>query len=172
MLVLYRSLLRLYPAEYFREYASEMTWVFEQAKEAAHTKKLTARVSFYAREILGAVGGAVRQHFFGRWDWNSSRRLNMEFRFPRSTVFLMWVILAGVLLAIAEAKKIALPYGPTEIRSVWSMLPWFIVVSAVLVCCATAIGWGILFALNRTGMQRLENMQSGTDSNGSDSGSF
>lgn len=164
MLAIYRSLLRLYPAKYFREYAAEMTWVFEQAKDAAGTKKLTSRVRFYAREITGVIGGAVRQRFFGPWDSNASRRFNMEFRFPRSTVFLMWVILVGVLLAIAEAKKIALPYGPTETRSVWSMLPWFIVACAVLVCCATAVAWGILFALKRTGMHRLENMQTGMHS--------
>jgi hypothetical protein len=164
VLAVYRTLLRLYPAEYFREYAAEMTWVFEQAKEDTRAKKLTARMLFCAHEICGVIGGATRQRLFGCWDSNSSRRFNMEFRFPRSTVFLMWVILAGVLLAIAEAKNIALPYGPTETRSVWSMLPWFIVVSAVLVCCATAITWGILFALKRTGMHRLENMQIGMHS--------
>lgn len=161
MLDVYRTLLRLYPAEYFREYAAEMTSVFEQAENATCTKNFGARVLFCTREITGVIGGAMRQRLLGRSDPSSLRRFNMEFRFPRSTVFLMWLILAGVLLAIAEAKNIALPYGPTETRSVWSILPWFIVVSAVLVCCATAIAWGILFALKRTGMHRLENMQTG-----------
>lgn len=81
-----------------------------------------------------------------------------EFRFPRSTIFLMWVILAGLLLAIAEAKKIAMQYGPADSRSVWTMLPGFIIAAAVLLGAAGATVWGILFALKRTGVQRLENL--------------
>src|SRR5262245_45495985 len=160
MLTVYRTLLRLYPADYFREYAAEMTWVFAQASEAAHTESLRSRVLFYRREISGVISSALRQRLFGRWDWNSSGRFSMrpEFRFPRSTIFLMWVILAGVLLAIAEAKTIALPYGPSQTRSVWSMLPWFIVVAVMLVSATVGVAWGILFALRRTGMQRLERL--------------
>ena len=158
MLTIYRSLLRLYPADYFREFAAEMTWVFAQANEAVRTESLRSRVLFYTREISGVISGALRQRLFGRREWNSSGRFTMEFRFPRSTIFLMWVILAGVLLAIAEAKTIALPYGPTQTRSVWSMLPWFIVVAVVLVSATVAVAWGILFALRRTGMQRLERL--------------
>lgn len=165
MLALYRSLLRLYPVDYFREYADEMACVFTQANEAVCTKKPSARILFCAREISGVIFGALRQRLFGSLNWNFSRRFDMhpEFRFPRSTIFLMWVILAGVLLAIAEAKNIGLQYGPTEMRSVWSMLPWFIVVAVVLVCGAGAAAWGILYALRRTGMHRMENLD--TNSN-------
>jgi hypothetical protein len=158
VLALYRSLLRLYPADYFREYAAEMTRVFTQASEEAHKKRLAGRLLFFTREISGVIGGALRQRFFGGWGWNSSRRFDMEFRFPRSTIFLMWVILAGVLLAIEKAKVIAMPYGPTHMRSAWSMLPWFIVLTVVVVSGAGATVWGILFALRRTGMHRLENL--------------
>jgi hypothetical protein len=165
MLALYRSLLRMYPAEYFREYGAEMTWVFAQAKEAACAQSFRSRLLFYIREILGLISSALRQRLFGRCDWNSSRRFAMrpEFRFPRSTIFLMCVILAGVLLAIAEAKTVALPYGPTEVRSVWSMLPWFSVVAVVLVCVTVGVTWGILFALRRTGMQRLERLDTASN---------
>ena len=158
MLALYRSLLRLYPAEYFREYGAEMTWVFAHANEAERRKKLSARLPFYARELSGVIGGALRQRLFGDWDWNASRRLDMEFRFPRSTVVLMWVILAGVLMTIAEAKKIAMAYGPNETRSVWSMLPWFPVSTLLVICLAVAAAWGILYALRRTGVHRMEKL--------------
>ena len=85
-----------------------------------------------------------------------------EFRFPRSAVFLMWVILGGVFLTIAEAKKIAVLYGPAETKSVWSMLPWFPVVVVLSVFGAVSIGWFVLFALRRTGVQRLENLDATT----------
>jgi hypothetical protein len=164
MLVIYRSLLRLYPAAHFREYAAEMTWVFTQANEAVRNERLRARMLFRLREVVGLVGGAVHQRLFGSCDWNSSRRFAMrpEFRFPRSTIFLMWVILAGLMLAIAEAKKIAMQYGPADARSVWTMLPGFIVWAVVLVAGAGAAVWGILFALRRTGVQRLENLDTGS----------
>lgn len=160
MLVLYRSLLRLYPAAYYSEYGDEMVWVFTQASQAAHRKDLSARVAFYTNEILGVIAGALRQHLFGGSNLNFSRRSDMrpEFRFPRSTVFLMWVILAGVFLAIAEAKKIAVPYGPGDTRTLWSMLSWFPVVVVLLVFGAVGVAWFVLFALRRTGVQRLENL--------------
>lgn len=158
MLALYRSLLRLYPAEYFREYGAEMTWVFAHANEAERGKKLPARIPFYTRELSGVIGGALRQRLFGDWDWNASRRPDMEFRFPRSTVVLMWVILAGVLMAIAEAKKIGLAYGPNETKSLWSMLPWFPLWTLMAICLAVAVTWAILYALRCTGVHRMEKL--------------
>lgn len=165
MLVLYRRLLRLYPGAYWREYGAEMVWVFTQANQDANRNEFSVRVLFYTKEILGVITGALKQRLFGYSDWNSSRRFDMrpEFRFPRSAVFLMWVILAGVFLAIAEAKKIAMLYGPTETRSVWSMLPWFPVVIVLLVFAAVSIGWFVLFALRRTGVQRLENLDTASE---------
>lgn len=163
MLGFYRRLLRLYPTDYFREYGAEMSGVFAQAEEDARGRRFTARLAFYAREISGAIAGAMRQRLFGS-ELNSSRRLNMQFRFPRSTVVLMWVILAGLLLAIAEAKTIAMKYAPGDTRTVWNMLPWFIVMAAVAVCGAAAGTWAILYALRRTGVHRMENLVTGSRS--------
>src|SRR5579884_3926143 len=161
MLVLYRGLLRLYPADYFREYGAEMTLVFAQANDAVAQKKLTERAIFHAREVSGLIKGALQERLFGSYDSSSSRRSDMRFRFPRSTVFLMWVILAGVLLAIAEAKLIATQYGAVESRSMWSMLSWFPLAVVLLIFAAAGAVWGILFALQRTGIHRLEKMQTG-----------
>jgi hypothetical protein len=156
MLAFYRKLLRLYPPGYFREYGEEMSWVFARTSDDVAAKKLVAQCVFYTHEFSGVIAGAVRQRLLG-FD-GSSRRLEMEFRFPRSTVVLMWVILAGLLMAIAEAKIVAMRYGAIETRTVWNMLPWFIVVAAVLVCGAGAAVWGVLYALRRTGMHRMEKL--------------
>jgi hypothetical protein len=162
MLVLYRSLLRLYPAAYFREYGGEMTQVFAQAEAEMREKTRRARVSFCFREVTGLVVGAVGQRFCPAGDWNM-RRFDMrpEFRFPRSTVVLMWVILAAVVLAIDKAKTIVnMKKGfPLEIRTVWNLLPWWLLFALLLVLAAVAVGWGILFALRQTGMHRLERLE-------------
>jgi hypothetical protein len=165
MLALYRSLLRLYPAAYFREYGGEMILVLAQAHADMRKQTRGARVSFCFREVTGLVVGAVRQRFCGPGDWNGMRRFDMrpEFRFPRSTVVLMWVILAGVVLTIDQAKTIVrVKEGlPPGITAAWGSL--WLLFAPLLVLAAAAAGWGILFALRRTGMHRLEKMQTGPE---------
>lgn len=164
MLAIYRSLLRLYPTAYFREYAGEMTWVFAQAQTEVREKALPVRALFCFREITGLVAGALRQRLFGP-NWNLSRRFSMrpEFRFPRSTVFLMCVILAGVIWAIEKAKVIQMKYGPAATVAVWDPLPWSLLLALGLVLAAVAAAWGVLFALRQTGMHRLGNVQTWTE---------
>ena len=164
-LTVYGWLLCLYPVNYRSEFGEEMTSIFREARSAL-SPTLTPKISFYRREFCGLLSGALYAHFdrlFG--PAIPFRRIDMQpqFRFPRSTIFLMSVILAGVLLAIAEAKNVGLQYGATETRSVWSMLPWFIIVAVVLVCVTIGLAWGILFALRRTGMQRLERLDTASN---------
>jgi hypothetical protein len=164
MLALYRKLLHLYPADYFREYATEMALVFSQAQGDTREKNFVDRWSFYLREISGVLTGALRQHLFGPSDWNGIRRFDMrsEFRFPRSTVFLMCVILAGVELAIHEAMNIVqMKEGfPPVTTAAWLFHALLGLLSAVvLLLVGVAAVWGILFALQRTGMHRLGNVQ-------------
>src|SRR3989442_21414 len=109
MLEFYKFLLRLYPWPYRREYADEMRGVFLHARGDVNRRKVAARIYFYAHETGGLVVGALREHFHcNDWNltsWNLTRRFDMrpEFRFPRSTIVLMLVILAGVVLAIEKA---------------------------------------------------------------------
>jgi hypothetical protein len=165
MVRLYQCLLRLYPAAHRLEFGDEMQWVFAQAK-ADLDCGLLRRLGFYWREFSGLVYGAAQSHFrhhFGIHDWLPFRRWNMRpgFRFPRSTVFLMCVILAGVVLAIDQAKTVVqmkkgLPPGPL---AVFDATLWSALIGLLLVGAAAATVWGILFALHRTGMQRMDNIE-------------
>jgi hypothetical protein len=164
MLRVYRSLLYLYPADYRHEFGDEMECVFLQAEADVAGRARLSRASFRIREVSGLLSGAVQGHLrrlFGFHESHPLRRLNMrpQFRFPRSTVFMMFVILAGVLLAIEKAKTIQLKYGPQEVMAIWNSLPWFLFLFPAMACAVVAAGWGILFALRRSGMHRLANVQ-------------
>jgi hypothetical protein len=160
---LYRRLLYLYPTGHRHEYAVEMAVVFREAEDALAGKHLVLRCSFYAREISGVLAGALREHvrgLLGLSRWISFRRFDMrpDFRFPRSTVFLMAVILAGVLLTIEKATAIEIRYGGS-LGTVWPSLPWFFVFMLLTMGGLAVIVWAILFALRRTGSHRLANVQ-------------
>jgi hypothetical protein len=158
MVRVYRSLLYLYPETYRLEFADEMACVFLAAKSEIRPT-FPGRVAFYARELLGLFTGAIQTHLrnlFGFQSWLPFRRWNMRpgFRFPRSTVVLMSLILLGVVLAIEKAKTIELSYGAAYAMSgLGTVLD--IALMVVLVCIAVAAAWGILFALGRSGIHRL-----------------
>lgn len=153
LLIAYCWLLSLYPVSYRDKFGKEMRWVFCEARGqlgAAATEK----IRFYQREFLGILLGAFRAHFdrvFGLQI--PARRFDMQgqFRFPRSTVFLMVVIFAGVLLAIAKAGSVA---G----GSVWPPLVSVLVFMVLSTCTVAALVWGILHSVRRSGVDRLENL--------------
>lgn len=164
MVRVYRSLLYLYPPAYRREFAAEMTAVFLDAQRSLDARPFDARVTFCAREFTGLVAGAIRQHleiFIGSPE---SRRFDMrpEFRFPRSAITLMLIILAGVILTIEKCAEVTMQYsGP--VITMWSTF-WSFVVLAFLLVCVAAVGcWGILYAIKRSGLHRLNNVQTWPD---------
>jgi hypothetical protein len=164
-LSIYRWLLCLYPASYRDEFSNEMARVFRDARSAL-PKTFYAKLGFYWREFPGLVSGAVSAHLdrlFGPAIPFPRFYMQPQFRFPRSTVFLMFVILAGVLMAIEQAKVIVnkLSYAslPHEVISIWNGLPWFLFWAVACPCVAVAAIWGVLFALRRTGMHRLDGMR-------------
>jgi hypothetical protein len=77
------------------------------------------------------------------------------FRFPRSTVFLMTVVLAGVILAIKKAHD--LTAFRLDINFASTLVSFF--VAFLLMCAAGGAVWGILFALRRSGVHRLDSIQ-------------
>lgn len=162
MLALFRCLLCLYPADFRREYHEEMTSVFRQAYDVSKTSNLLAHVSFCSRESAGLLLGALRERahsIFGFNEWIPSRRFDMrlEFRFPRSTVFLMVLIFAGVVLTISKASGIELKYGSSS--AVWPSLVLTLATVVSLALASAVFIWGILFALQRTGVHRLADLQ-------------
>jgi hypothetical protein len=165
MLSFYRWLLYLYPSLYRREYADEMVTVFRDAHADVSVGSVKERISFRVRETLGLLAGAVREHIriiSGSYQLISFTRFDMrpEFRFPRSAVFLMSIIFAGVILAMEKANSIQVKYGAGS-GSIWPSLPWFLGLTLLFTCAAAMVGWGILFALGRTGVHRLANIQAG-----------
>ena len=65
-----------------------------------------------------------------------------EFRFPRSTVFLMLVSLAGVVLSLEKARTVQVKYGAgATLMSVWPALPWALVLVLLILSATVAITW-------------------------------
>ena len=170
MLAFYRILLSLYPAAYRCEYGDEMMDVLSEAQGEIHKKNAMARISFAMREASGLLSGALQEHLrkvTGSYDKGifSLRRFGMksEYRFPKATVGLMIVILAAVIMAIEKARAISLswphvnpPVGPIQsMQSAVAQAMLWVLVWAIV---SGAIGWGILYALRRTGVQQLSEM--------------
>jgi hypothetical protein len=166
----YESLLRLYPSAYRQQFAEEMIAVFLDIDADAHKKGSVVTAKLYLREIGGLLRGAIAEHARRILGSHvsfplSSRRLTMRsgFRFPKSTAFLMTVILAGVVLAIerADAIRQSLPYAnppvgpiqPAHLTTLATMALMFLVVYL-----AGAAGWFVLFALRRSGVHRVSEM--------------
>lgn len=170
MLAFYRALLGLYPAPYRCEFSAEMLEVLSEAQEKIRQQNAMARIFFALREMRGLLRGALHENLrsitgsCGNGIFSLRRfAMKSEFRFPKATVGLMVATLAGVMLAIEKARAISLswphvnpPVGPIQsmqaavAQTMLGVLVWAIV--------SGAIGWGILYALRRTGVQQLSEM--------------
>ena len=86
--------------------------------------------------------------------------MRSEFRFPKATVLLMTVILIAILMAIDKARSIEFsgPYPRPQVAPIaqaeFTLLPTLLIV-LVGACAAALIGWAIVFALRRSGIHRL-----------------
>ena len=172
MLLLYRCLLRLYPAACRDTCGDEMISVFRDARDEKRAKGLPSLTGLYIRELTGLLQGALQEQLrtllgSRRWTLFPLRRFNMrsEFRFPKSTTMLMVIILAGVVLAIEKAKAIQAslpnlnpPIGPIR-PATFTFFPT-IALMFLFFYVAGAIGWAILFALYRSGVHRLGDIDS------------
>jgi len=163
MLIFYKCLLYLYPPLYRREFADEMISVFRDVQADVRAASFLEGVWFRARETEGLLAGAFHEHLrivTGSEQALSFTRSDMrpEFRFPRSTVFLMALIFGGVIVAMEKANTIQVKYA-AGVGSIWPSLPWFLGFTLVFTGAAALVVLGILFALGRTGIQRLANIQ-------------
>jgi len=158
VVTIYHWLLCLYPGSYRDEFGEEMTSAFHDARSTL-SPALDTKISFYRREFCGLLSGALCAHFdrlFGSGIPFPRCDVQPHFRFPRSTVSLMLVVFAGVVLAIVKASSVA---GDT-LGSAWRSFVSVLVFMLLTTCTAAAVVWRILHALGRSGMHRLQNVQS------------
>ncbi len=171
MFSLYKCLLRMYPSAHRREYGEEMTEVFCAARAEIERRGAMTRGLFWLRELRGLVRGAIDEHIrlltgSHSWQWLPTRRFTMhsEFRFPKATAILMALILAATVLAIEKARAISasLPYTNPPVGPIHPAHSTFLQPVALLFAVAYAaglLGWAILFALKRSGVDRLAGIQ-------------
>jgi hypothetical protein len=167
MLTVFRALLCLYPAAFRHKYGEEMMSVLIDVQAEMKQKGRWGRVVSELREIVGLLSGALEEHMrniTGSYDSGKflPRRFTMktEFRFPKATVALMTIILAAVIMTIEKAKAISasVPHtsqtvGPIQPEQFTTVSTFLVVLASA--CVAGALGWAILFALHRSGSQRL-----------------
>jgi hypothetical protein len=156
ILTAYCCLLWLYPRRYRREFGEEMKCVFRNAQNSL-PPALVVKLNFYRREFSGLLSGALWAHFerlFGPAIPFERFYMQSPFRFPRSTVFLMLVIFAGVVLTIRMASSVA----GDIVGAVWPSLISVLGLMVLTMCAAAAIVCGILHSLRRSGVHRLENL--------------
>ena len=174
MLAIYRNLLRLYPSEHRELFGEEMLSVLIEERREIRKGKLIAKGRLFLRETTGLLMGALREHFHALTEIHEELSLvtgrftvRNGFRFPKSTIFFMALILGGVLVAIKKGQDIASsvpdvnPPLPVHIQSVHSILLGGMPLFFAFFYAAGLIGWAILFALRRSGVHRLDNVSAG-----------
>ena len=178
MLRLYRSLLFLYPHSYRCVYAGEMLSVLAEVDLEASRGNRWARIAWRAREVGGLLSGAFTEHArqltgFYRTPVLFPRRSRMrsEFRFPKATGILMTLILVAVIMAIEKAKAISAslpptstPVGPIQPEHLSTVTSFLVILALAL--SAAAIGWLVVYALRRSGLQRLSDVRPGATAGG------
>jgi hypothetical protein len=166
-----RYLLYLYPAAHRMEFGEEMREVLRERREEIAKRGAMARWMRNGREIAGLLRGAAEEHAraaTGLYSWEEipvrRRGMRKEFRFPKATPVLMTLILVAVLMAIEKARAIQLSVPPSHqdvgpIQSAnFTVVPTF-ALWLVLGGVVGAIAWAAVYAMRRSGVQRLEELK-------------
>ena len=173
MLALYRAILHLYPASCRAEYGDEMLEVLSEVETKMRERSRPERAGRAAREAAGLLLGALgkqlgaftgpRRGRFSSMFLGGRVAMRSEFRFPKATVGLMLLILAAVMFTIEKAKAISagIPHANPPVGHLDPSQTSFL--STLLLAMISAIGagligWAILFALRRSGLQQLSEM--------------
>ncbi len=171
MVAIYRRILRLYPAEYRRLFGEEMLAVLIEEQDENAKSKLRDRGWLVVREASGLFMGALRErfrvltHIQDELSFAAGRfAMRNGFRFPKTTIVFMMLILGGVLTAIKKGQDIATsvpnvdPPLPVHIQPTHSILLGGMPLLFAFFYAAGLIGWAILFALRRSGVHRLSDI--------------
>ena len=82
------------------------------------------------------------------------------FRFPRSTIFLMLLILASTVFAIEQGRQISRLYPvDSHFEIAWSDVFRIGAGLAAILWSIGALGYLVLFALRQSGAQRFPNIR-------------
>jgi hypothetical protein len=166
----FRALIYLYPTAYRQEFGDEMLTVLGELTEEMKERGSLPQLISHFHETGGLLLGAVREHIRNLGlapDFSivSQRRLAMrsDFRFPKSTVTLMGIILIAITVAIEKAKAIqqSIPSSHTDVGPIQpayvSIVPGFLVALAI-VSAGGVLLWAVLFVLHRSGIQRFSEL--------------
>ena len=172
MLPLYHFLVHLYPATYRGQYGEEMLAVLSEVLTENQKKGVRAQIVSAICEITGLLCGppsrstsaSLRVPFAWKNPFQGESQCALISGFPKATVTLMALVLLAVFLAIEKGKDIqaSIAYanpqvGPIHATQQLALLPTLLLVLA-FACLMGAFGWAMLFALRRTGSQRLSNV--------------
>lgn len=116
----YAKLLYLYPPEFRRDFAEEMTWCFAEA--SGDCRGGIRRARFLMREMSGLLQGACEAQLRSVPQlWKLSRRVvmisrNKRFRFPIAGIAFMIATLGCILYAIRLARSISYAMAGTRVQ--------------------------------------------------------
>lgn len=167
MLALYRLLLSLYPAAFRCEFGEEMMAVVCEAETDLRAMNPALRTAvFWMQEVAGLLRGAALERLRLLFDSSSApRRFKMrsDYRFPKSTTLLMFLILALVMVAIEKARSIAgsLPHTNPLLPAIHPVPVDFPMTFALMFGAAWAVAiltWAVLFIFRRSGVHRLSEL--------------
>jgi len=150
MIVLYQSLLWLYPPQHRFTFGEEMLGVFLDAQAEAKSKGALMTFAFYLHELRGLLCEAAHERMRA---WASDRgwtlperRLYMQKErcFPSISIICKAIVLLGVLEIIFREEG-RLLYG-------------FAFGFAIAWGVGLAV-WAVVYAMRRSGVQRLSEVQ-------------
>lgn len=163
---LFRFVLRLYPEAYRECFGEEMLEVFTEGWLEAARRGRSARLRFLYRELLGSLSGVLIERISSLLESGFPgivclRRITMRsnLKFPLSAIVFMLLSLLVSLYAMTQARAVSesLP----DINPVLTMqpvhvpLPGGILVMLAIAYVVGIAGWASVFAMRRSGVQRL-----------------
>ena len=153
---LFRSVLRLYPANVRALLGEEIVEVFREGRANCAERSAIFRFRFYSREFCGILGGVVREHArnvlpsFENLVPTGRCFMRSGMKFPMAAVVFMVLSFVGVVYAMFEAESVSTSYTGVTVG-----IPGGIFVLMGIGYIVGIAGWVVAFSLRRSGAERL-----------------
>jgi hypothetical protein len=172
MEALFRSVLRLYPANVRDVMGEEILDVFREGRVACAGRGGIVQFRFCSRELSGILGGVVREHArnllpsFDNFVPIGRCFMRSGMKFPIAGVVFMVLSFLGVMYAIFEAQAVsaaapkdnpALILQPVHVNP-----PGGIVILIAIAYVLGIVGWVVVHSLRRSGVERLSQTETWT----------